>query len=529
MVSSASPALALFCVSIYLFLTTIVLLTTLHKTGKHFVYALDDPYIEMALSEDIAHGHYGINPGEPSSPSSSALWPLLLVPLVGTRLHAYLPLVLNVFCCSCSAWLIGWSMARWPNPPPPRSARLKLQQAVIAILVILAANLVSIAFVGMEHGLEILLAIACAYAFTEALAGRAVPRWSLVAAAFAPLVRYEALALSVAMVVLLAGLRRWKSAVALLFAATLPLIAFGLFLRSLGLPWLPTSVLVKGGNFAEGGAPSSIRSTLLHWISLVRINFVLTGSRGAMLLLALPLIALAWRAKSRTRRIALSAAALVPTLQLAIGPFGGFHRYEIYATAFASILLLYTAAEYNRLASPLILLALIAISERSVQFTIQTPQAADGIFGQQYQMHRFVTQFFQGRFAVNDIGLVSYQKPSSDYVLDLSGLSSLEVARTQSPDLAWLAGIAARNRIALAMIPPGPVPGTWTILGQLRLLTPPITASGPCVNFYSTSSSQLQYIRNALVQFAPTLPPESKFTFFLPNADTTSCPTPARR
>ena len=38
--------------------------------GKFF-YTLDDPYIHLALSDNIFHGHYGLNAGEFSSPSNS--------------------------------------------------------------------------------------------------------------------------------------------------------------------------------------------------------------------------------------------------------------------------------------------------------------------------------------------------------------------------------------------------------------------------------------------------------------------------
>src|SRR5262245_18537055 len=46
----------------------------------HLVYNLDDPYIHLALAENIARGQYGVNLEEVSAPSSSILWPLLLVP-----------------------------------------------------------------------------------------------------------------------------------------------------------------------------------------------------------------------------------------------------------------------------------------------------------------------------------------------------------------------------------------------------------------------------------------------------------------
>ena len=44
------------------------------------VYTLDDPYIHLALAENIKQGHYGINISEFSAPSSSPLWPFILAP-----------------------------------------------------------------------------------------------------------------------------------------------------------------------------------------------------------------------------------------------------------------------------------------------------------------------------------------------------------------------------------------------------------------------------------------------------------------
>ncbi|MBD0271632.1 MAG: hypothetical protein ICV73_06845, partial [Acetobacteraceae bacterium] len=61
-------------------------------TGGHLGYTLDDPYIHLALAEQIARGHYGINPGEVTAPSSSVLWPFLLLPGAGTPWHVWLPL-----------------------------------------------------------------------------------------------------------------------------------------------------------------------------------------------------------------------------------------------------------------------------------------------------------------------------------------------------------------------------------------------------------------------------------------------------
>src|SRR3989442_3378698 len=72
------------------------LASILRLNEGRFTYTLDDPYIHLALAERIREGHYGINPGEPSAPSSSILWPFLLAPVAGSGLAEYLPLLIGI-------------------------------------------------------------------------------------------------------------------------------------------------------------------------------------------------------------------------------------------------------------------------------------------------------------------------------------------------------------------------------------------------------------------------------------------------
>ena len=56
-------------------------------------YTLDDPYIHMALAENIARGTFGVNLGEVSNPSSSILWPWILAAFEKIGLLLWAPLL----------------------------------------------------------------------------------------------------------------------------------------------------------------------------------------------------------------------------------------------------------------------------------------------------------------------------------------------------------------------------------------------------------------------------------------------------
>ena len=91
----------------------------LSLNNGHFAYVIDDPYIHLALSERIAHGHYGLNPGEAVAPASSILWPFLLAPFAFFEWHSLVPLVL----CSLAAVITIFTAGKllrelsWPTSP----------------------------------------------------------------------------------------------------------------------------------------------------------------------------------------------------------------------------------------------------------------------------------------------------------------------------------------------------------------------------------------------------------------------------
>ena len=50
-----------------------LILSILKLNNGTFIYSMDDPYIALALSDQISHGNYGINAGQHAAPASSIL------------------------------------------------------------------------------------------------------------------------------------------------------------------------------------------------------------------------------------------------------------------------------------------------------------------------------------------------------------------------------------------------------------------------------------------------------------------------
>ncbi len=509
-------ALPLVAVAVYLVGSLLIFAAILRRTHHTFTYVLDDPYIHLALAEQIAHGHYGINPGETTSPASSLLWPFLLVPFAGRPVHVYLPLLWNLLFGAATAWLIGWCVARW-TMLRPRNGLLgarhlsRTKQGITAVLLVFIANLFTLTFVGMEHCLQVLLAAVCAWGIAEALSERPIPPFALAAAAVLPSVRYEGLGLTLAVAVALYGQRRRLAPSLLLLAlSAAPLLAFSLFLHAHGLPLLPNSVMVKSQ--AATSNSGAVRAIRIMGGNVVRGVYDLEYWPAAIL--AVLLAHLWWHERTPERRWALGGAALAVALHVLVGRNGWFTRYEVYAVIFASLVLVRVLLERRAFLFGYFAIGLILIGTPYLRSTQRIAAAATDVYHQQYQMHRFITDFYRGNVAVNDIGYVSFARPANSYVLDLWGLATTEAATERHKNAAWLAGITTRHHADLAMIYPSwydGIPQTWTPLGTLCLPNEPEALAKQCVVFYSTRSAATPALKQDAARFADQLPNELEF------------------
>ena len=481
------------------------------RNGGVFTYTLDDPYIHLALAEGLQHGSYGLNPGEFSAPSSSVLWPFLLVPWVGFAFGDWVPLVLNLAAATATVWVVARVLASALDADA--APRRFLAVALLTTVFVLMTHVGGLVLNGLEHSLQVLLAVLAVWGLAQERDG-ALPRWLPVVLVLGPLVRYEMLALTAPALLYLfvRGHRREALVAGVLLG--LGLAAFSAFLLANGTGPLPNSVMVKSVVAEQGGsgALANLATNLKHEQAF--------GILGALLLAFAA--ALSARRAPADRMLAGWAVA-VAGLHLLAGRFGWVGRYEVYAWAavLLALLVVYRATLRTFVAreplwkTALLALALLAlVTPRYVLYWARAPHIAHNVFSEHYQMHRFVTDFWQRPVAANDIGWLAFR--NEHYVLDLEGLASTTALAHRGGDGTWVGPEAARHDVRLAIVHErwkGSFPADWVPVGALVLDGTRIMITDPVMAFYARDAATAQEARPLLERFRATLPPGVRFVF----------------
>jgi len=209
-----------------------VIWLTMGQTGGFYEYPLDDPYIHLAMSEQIALGGYGVNAGEFASASSSILFPFLLTPFAGFDWHWLTPLFWGAIGLGLSACLWG----RLISELAVRSTEnIRAYLLVIAAIGPLILHMVGVSLIGMEHGLQVLAAMMVAYGLIRYSEGYGIG-WLLIAGIIlSPVLRFEGLAVSCFACSVLLFTGRPKAAITLGAAALLPVLVYFAIMTSIGL------------------------------------------------------------------------------------------------------------------------------------------------------------------------------------------------------------------------------------------------------------------------------------------------------
>jgi hypothetical protein len=506
-----------------------LVLSILRLNSGTFIYSMDDAYIDLALSDQIRHGNYGIEAGLHAAPASSILYPFLLAPASGTLLHPCLPLIINSLALFATL-VIMWRL--FAHLHLAKDTFGIVAQAMALLLLAIYLNLIGVVFTGFEHSLHIATVAACVYGLALFLDKGKMPAWLPAAIVLAPLLRFEGLALSFAALVVLALRGRWRTAVATFALIVLLIGGFSAFLVSMGLPPLPSSVLTKSAvavNGINGAGASlflSIGENTMRMVHHPIGVLMLLAALAALVRCLRELPAWPWHRSSQAL-MALLLICLVGAHAVA-GQFGWMNRYEDYAmfgTALIGICLMRETIrkvlmnKRDRLA--ILLLAFIVFSLICLPYILSTwrvPLAANNIYEQQYQMHRFVNDFYRAPVAVNDLGLVSYHNPN--FVLDLGGLASEKARILKARDAgaeeykAFVAGSGVHLVIIYDEWFEDQIPVSWIKVASMDLSRERISSAQAEVQFYATDAATASQLQSELQSFSKSLPSGVKLTIY---------------
>lgn len=490
----------------------------------HNLYALDDPYIHMAMARNLAeHGVWGVTPHSFSGSSSSMLWTLLLAGLFrlfGTL--AWLPLALNVLSAAGILLFLNHIM-----PTAKTGGEATVKTAALAGIALLIP-LPSLVFFGMENTLHVLLALGLCYvAAREIAAPSGKANYLLLAlVTLSVMARFESLFIVSGIMILLAVRRQWSQALLAGVAAALPVVVYGLISLHQGWLWLPNSVLVKGN------VP---QVDLLHYgLSLARRLYgQISAEKGLFALIVLGLVMLEVLRRPQVRRPMVWSNMLVLTLwtlllHLLLAKLDS-GRYEAYLMALLLTGTFCGMIEYGILRSlrfpqvvgrhwpALLLLGLIfaPVAVRSGRLIANVAPSVRSIYLQQVQMGTFVARHCEGATVVlNDIGAVNYLAPRL-HCVDFAGLATMDSARWMlageyTPQKLQRLAIVQEADLALVYDSwlrrlTGGIPPDWVKLEEWTTINA-VSPDHSTVAIYAVKPGLAARLRRDLQAFRPSLP-----------------------
>ena len=469
-------------VVVFLICVAIPLFIGLQANDGNFLYTLDDPYIHLALSKNLSAGHYGINSCENTAPSSSVLWPFLLVPFVLISSGYLAPFILNTFFALITVYLL----------------RKYFDNNMFTFAAIFAFNLVGLVFTGMEHSLQVLLVVVITAGAIEFKNSEKTSLLFVIALVSAPLVRYENLAISIPILGYLFFLGEKKKALLIFAFILLFLGGFSAYLVSLGLDPMPASVNAKSA--VVGGSGRFV---------LVISNFIdsLNSIRGmAQFSLLFPLL-LAFKLSVFDRGSkALALTAIVAILMhFAVGRFGWFHRYGVYMWVF-SVMIVFHLFRNFILKHKYIFVLLFGVLSTNYMYGYKSiPAASTNIYQQQFQMRRFVHKWLSEPVAVNDLGLVAMDY--EPYVLDLWGLATPGAINGASSP-AWVDSSALANDVFVAIVYRDELPGIhhWKQVARMEISPPLVVCVSGGIDFLVAPWASSDSVKVLLTDFSNSLP-----------------------
>ena len=501
----------------------VVCVVFMHKAGAdRVIYALDDPYIHMAMAKNlVASGVYGVTSHEFTSSSSSPLWTLLIAGaywLLGPG--EIIPLAMNILAAMILLWAV-YEIFR-------RCYKSNLGALVTLLLVAFMFPMIPMIFTGMEHVLHTALVLLLLWRCGKWLEGgrKGLSLDCIALAMLATATRYESAFVIAAVALVFVLHRRYLAAAILLAAGALPPVVYGLVSMSHGSYFLPNSLVLKGHPPWSLGIGYMIEYLSKGVMRLEKSHHLLV-----LIVACCAMALLRWRRGplAPTQRLFLAVFLLVTPVHLQLANVGWFYRYEAYLVALGLVTFLVVGSEELHLAwgwikglrwpSQLVLAGMIMVLSwplclRGQLSLTTTPTAMTNIYQQQYQMGRFFEQYPANRsVAAHDIGAICWLADLN--LLDLYGLGTVDVARASlkgALGTQYTREQAARRGIEVAVVynswftEKERLPAEWIPLAAWQ--TADHVVGSDTVTFYAVSPQRATALGKDLREFAKSLPPQ---------------------
>jgi len=498
-------------------LTAVIEYLSMRNTGGHFCYPLDDTFIHMAVSKNLAqYGNWGITASGFVSTSSSPLFTVLLAlffKLFSTSI--LMPLVISSLGTVLIVIAINTELNRY-------STLSTTGKTLCMLFTLLCGAVVPMTLLGMEHTLQIAFTLFFVHSVASLPTDNkklVVPWQSFAWAALMTATRYENLFFIAAAFALLIWKGNIRQAILVACAGAVPLVLFGIYSVLQGGSLLPNSVLIKGNQ--------NIKYFLNGGTSLLQATHSISGI--VVLAMIAAYVRLRERQFDRDFRI-LFMFIIAALLHAVFASFGWFYRYEAYLIVLGTLHLSKLGLQWwnaNGIAGirrqwvPVLLVSAVMYSlpVRGLNAFRNSMRAIYNIYEQQYQMGLFFREYYKGAtIAANDIGAISYFADLN--TIDMWGLGNNEIAKARKSGYwnnEFIQKIVSDHHTRAVVMydswfdkdlaKPWVKVATWTmpynyICGDIY------------VTFYGTSITEAETLKSKLQTFESRLPKDVKVNYY---------------
>lgn len=513
-------------ITVYIIFSAVIFLISFKINDGNFVYALDDTYIHMSMAKNlVATGNFATNQLSFASASSSPLWVLIISAVYFiTGLNLLTPFILNLIFQILTIAVINLFLKKYG---------ISRNMFFYLLLIVLITPFPAVLFTGMEHSIQIFLAVVFIVLSLNIISGEqsftGYDNYLIILSAFFfGGIRYEDLIFILLVTVLLFIKRKKVLSAGVLLFGSAPLLIYGIFSLSKGGLFLPNTLLLKSSlpAFNAAGSVKFITKAIgnitephiLSLLILLSTVYLYNFRKGIKF----------WELKQLLIFTAVSAI-FINMAVIEYNHNGSFYRYDAYLVTiglFALVLNVQALKDdlkryYKSIRSVLLRISAVIILLASLSPLFIRIFTAAGIlhasmeyYKQQYQMAQFCKTYAGDMtIALNDIGMVNYY--TDNKILDLLGLSDTEITKhriNRTYSTSVIDSLSRKYNVRLAICYShwfdeyGGLPRTWKKIAEWTMTDENLYLGNSTVDIFITQPEDEKSFRDKLVEYSSKLP-----------------------